>query len=37
MKLEFLNLGPKLPYLGIFKLEIKNTFVIFEINALKFV
>ena len=30
--------GPKLPYLGIFGLELKNkTIVIFEISTLKFV
>ena len=30
-------MGPKMPGLGIFGLELENTIIIFEINALKFV
>ena len=32
-----LNLGPKMPYLVIIMLKFQNYFVMFEINALKFV
>ena len=31
------NLGPKMPYLSIFRLDFKKTIVIFEISALKLV
>ena len=34
---KFLNLGPKMSYLGTFELEFEKTVVIFEINILKFV
>ena len=36
-KQKSLNLGPKMPYLRIFRLEFKNTIVIFEISVLEFV
>ena len=36
-KQKFLNLGPKMPDLGIFCLEIENNNVIFEISTLEFV
>ena len=36
-KQKCLNLGPKMPYLGIFDLELKKTIVIFEISTLEFV
>ena len=36
-KLGCLNLGAKMPYLGIFELEFQNTIVIFEISTLQFV
>ena len=36
-KQKCLNLGPKMPYLGIFELEFKKTVVIFEISTLEFV
>ena len=36
-KQKCLNLGPKLPYLGIFGVEFQKTIVIFEISTLKFV
>ena len=36
-KLKSLNLGPKMPALGIFGLEVENYIVIFEINTLEFV
>ena len=32
-----LNLGPKMPGLGIFGLKFENTIIIFEIGTLKFV
>ena len=32
-----LNLGPKMPYLGIFGLEVENNNVIFEISSLELV
>ena len=32
-----LNIGPKLPYLGIFGLELQKTKAVFKINILKFV
>ena len=34
---KYLNLGQKMPDLGIFGLEFENNFVIFEIRTLKFV
>ena len=34
---KWLNLEPKMPYFGIFRLEFSNNFVIFEINTLKFI
>ena len=36
-KQKCLNLGPKMPYLGIFGLEFQKTIVIFEISTLEFV
>ena len=36
-KQKYLNLGPEMPYLGIFGLEISKTTLIFEISSLKFV
>ena len=36
-KLEFLNLGPKMPKLGVFGLKLENTIVIIEISSLEFV
>ena len=37
-KQKCLNLGPNMPYLGIFGLDLKKkTIVIFEISTLKFV
>ena len=36
-KQKCLNLGPKMPDLGIFGLEFENNFAIFEISQLKFV
>ena len=35
-KLNCLNLGPELPYLGMLGGRIEKTFVIFEISNLKF-
>ena len=34
---KYLNLEPKIPYLGIFELEISKTIVIFGISILEFV
>ena len=34
---ESLNFGPKIPYLGIFRLTIEKAIVIFEISSLEFV
>ena len=34
---KYLNLGPKMPYLGIFELEFEKTIVIFEISTLEFI
>ena len=34
---QCLNLGPKMPYLGIFELRFEKTIVMFEINPLKLV
>ena len=34
---QCLNLGPKMPYLGIFELRFEKTIVIFEINTLELV
>ena len=36
-KQKFLNLGPKMPNLGIFELEFESNIVIFETSHLKFV
>ena len=36
-KQKCINLGPKIPYLGIFGLKFRKTIVIFEISPLKFV
>ena len=36
-KQKCLNLGPKMPDLGIFGLEFENNIAIFEITTLKFV
>ena len=36
-KVKMPNLGPKMPYLGIFGLEFQKTIVIFQISTLKFV
>ena len=36
-KQKYLNLGRKVPVLGIFGLEIENNIVIFEINIAEFV
>ena len=36
-KQKYLNLGPKMLDLGIFRLKFENNFVIFEISTLKFV
>ena len=33
---KYLNLGPKIPDLGIFGLEFSKTIVIFEISTFKF-
>ena len=35
-KQKFLNLGPKMPYLGKFGMEFENNIVKFEIRTLKF-
>ena len=35
-KQKFLNLGPKMPYLGIFWMEFKKNIVILEISILEF-
>ena len=36
-KQKCLNLGPKIPYLGMFRLDFENDIVIFEISTLTFV
>ena len=36
-KIKMPNLGPKVPYFGIFRLEFLKTIIIFEISTLKFV
>ena len=36
-KQKYVNLGPKMPYLDIFELEISKTIVIFEITTLELV
>ena len=36
-KQKYVNLGPKMPYLDIFGLEISKTIVIFEITTLELV
>ena len=36
-KQKCLNLGPKMPYLGIFGLELSKIIVIFEISTIKLV
>ena len=36
-KWKYLNMEPKMPYLGIFGLEFLKNIVLFEINTLKFV
>ena len=36
MKTKCLNLGPKMPYLGIFRQKFKTNMIIFEISTLEF-